>query len=156
VDVAVCPVELLNWALGLDLAFAFLHSLFRSCWPGDIRDDNLLGLRLPALALLLTLIPLMKEAFLPLIWPVILLIDVLAIGLAIVSASMTAIVAVLLLTLLATEFMWSICPRYGRSWTVLMIITGFSMFFSSQAFQAEDVQAGDETTPSSPGCGSCG
>src|SRR5439155_1685582 len=57
----------------------------------------------PPLALVLMLIPLFKLDDISLVfWPCVLLVDLLAIGLALITASLTAVVVVLLLTLTAT------------------------------------------------------
>ena len=57
----------------------------------------------PPLALLLVLVPIFKLAELSfLVWPFVLLVDLLAIGLAVLTATLLPVLAVLLLTLAAT------------------------------------------------------
>jgi hypothetical protein len=97
--------ELLNTALGFYLVFAVLHSVFPlirrklsgvtgPLWAGQI---------FPPLALFLVLIPIFKLADPSFaVWPVVLLVDLLAIALAVATMSLLSVVAVLLLTLVAT------------------------------------------------------
>ncbi len=94
---------LLFWGLGLVLVFAVLHSVFPVVLQRLRPNASPLWWShlFPPLALLLILIPLFKlTAVSILIWPVILLVDLLAIGLAIATASLVSIVAVLALTVL--------------------------------------------------------
>ena len=95
--------DLLFWGLGLVLVFAVLHSVFPIVLQRLRPSASPLWWShlFPPLALLLMLIPLFKLATVSiLIWPAILLVDLLAIGLAIATASLFSIVAVLALTVL--------------------------------------------------------
>ena len=96
---------LLNAALAFYLIFAVLHSvlptllqrrqgLTRQTWGSHL---------FPILALVLVLVPVFKLAEISfIVWPFILLVDVLAIVLAVLTATLLPILAVLLLTLAAT------------------------------------------------------
>src|SRR6185312_6829933 len=65
-----------------------------------------------------------------LIWPAILLIDLLALGLAVVSASLTAVAAVLVLTLLATGLcVFKIPATIVFAPSLLLVIGAFAVFF---------------------------
>jgi uncharacterized membrane protein len=125
--------ELLPWALAAYLLFAALHTVFpvllqrhrpavKPTWWSQV---------FPPLTLLLLLFPIYRLDEVPfLIWPAILLVDVLAVGLAVVSASLAAVVAVLVLTLIATAlciFKASVVLVFAPS--LLLIVGGFAIFF---------------------------
>ncbi len=95
---------LLNWALGVSLAFAIAHSIFPFIVQRIKPDDT--SSRwvhlFPALSMLLLLIPIFKLTELSLaIWFVILFVDLIAVLLAIMTASVLSLIGVLLLTLFA-------------------------------------------------------
>ncbi len=135
--------ELLNWSLGFTLLFAVLHSVFpvvqqrlkpnlSPVWWAHI---------FPPVALLLVLIPIMKlDAPSFLVWPVVLLVDVLAIGLALFSASLMSIAAVLVLTVVVTACWIIKVPAVLTGWTglpgMLLVIGGFAVFFFAASFFA--------------------
>lgn len=125
---------LLYWGLGLYLGFTALHTLFpvmltrlrpearRTSW----------GQVFPALALLLMLLPILKlETISFAIWPAVLLIDLLAIGVAVLAGSAAVILAVLLLTGLATGVWLLRLPNADLSALpeLLVVIGGFALFF---------------------------
>jgi uncharacterized membrane protein len=125
--------ELLPWALGLNVGIAALHTFFpvalarwrpgaRQTWWGHV---------FPALALLLILIPIVKEhTVVWLVWPSVLLLDVMALGLALLTASVFSIVAVLLLTMLTAVVWLATSPAQLTDLsTVLTVITVFALFF---------------------------
>ena len=97
--------EMLNAALSFYFIFAVFHSVFpvlvqrrrgvgAPVWAGGI---------FPPLALALVLIPIFQLAEVSfVVWPFVLLVDVLAIGLAVLTLSLLTVVAVLVLTLIAT------------------------------------------------------
>ncbi len=125
--------DLLNWALGFYLLFAICHSVFpvvlQGLRPGVPRPwwAHLF----PGVALLLVLAPIATlEPVSLLIWPAVLLIDLLAMGLAIVLRSLLAIVAALALTVLAAA-LWIF--RVPAQLTVLpetlVVIGGFAVLF---------------------------
>ncbi|MEP6663877.1 MAG: DUF2339 domain-containing protein [Verrucomicrobiota bacterium] len=124
---------LLNWALGFYLLFAILHSIFpivlQRLRPGVA--PTWWAHLFPPLALLLVMIPILKLTQLSfLVWPVVLLIDLLAIGLAVATASLVSIVAVLILTLGATAlWIFKIPAEMTGLPTSLFLIGGFAIFF---------------------------
>src|SRR5262249_45347060 len=97
--------ELLNLGLGFYLLFAILHSVFPIVLQ-RLRSDVALAWwahLFPPLALVLIMVPILKISQVSfLVWPCVLLVDVLAIGLAVLTASLLSIVAVLVLTIVAT------------------------------------------------------
>ena len=131
--------DLLFWGLGLVLVFAVLHSVFpvvlqrlrpnaSPVWWSHL---------FPPLALLLMLIPLFKLATVSiLIWPVILLVDLLAIGLAIVTASLVSIVAVLVLTVLVAAAWIFRIPVGNVELPFMLIVVGgmAAVFFFAGLF----------------------
>ena len=125
--------ELLPWALGAYLLFAALHTVFpvllerrhpaaNSTWWSQL---------FPPLTLLLLLFPIYRLDEVPfLVWPAILLVDLLAIGLAMVSASLAAVGAVLVLTLLATGLcIFKVPAAIVFAPSLLIVIGGFAVFF---------------------------
>jgi uncharacterized membrane protein len=125
--------ELLPWALGVYLLFAALHTAFplllerrrpaaAPTWWSQL---------FPPLTLVLMLLPIFKLPEISfLIWPAILLVDVLAIVLALLSASLTAVAVVLGLTLLATGLCILRVPAMSAlDGSLLLVIGGFAVFF---------------------------
>jgi uncharacterized membrane protein len=125
--------ELLPAALTVYLLFAALHSVFplllerhrpaaAPTWWSQL---------FPPLTLLLMLLPIFKlDTVSLLLWPAILLVDLLAIGLAVLSASLAAVAVVLVLTLLATALCIFRAPAalvFAPS--LLLVIGGFAVFF---------------------------
>ncbi len=125
--------ELLPWSLAACLLFAALHTTF----------PLLLERHRPAaspvwwsqlfapLTLLLLLLPILQLDPLPFfIWPAILIIDLIAIGLAVVSASLLGVAVVLVLTLLATALcIFKVPVAVGLEPSLLLVIGGFAVFF---------------------------
>ncbi len=124
---------LLNWALGFYLLFAMLHSAFpivlQRLRPG--KAPAWWGQLFPPLALLLIMLPMIKLTEVSLVvWPVVLLVDLLAIGLGILTASLLAIVAVLILTLAATAlWIFKIPAELTDLPVTLLVIGGFAVIF---------------------------
>jgi hypothetical protein len=97
--------DLLNAAL----VFYFLFALLHSAWPVLLQRRRGAATHawvthlFPLLALALVLVPVFKLAEISfIVWPFILLVDLLAIALAVLTATLLPVVAVLLLTLAAT------------------------------------------------------
>jgi uncharacterized membrane protein len=124
---------LLGWALGFYLVFAILHAGF----PVVLERLRPAGTPIwwahlfAPLALVLVLVPIFKlEPVSLALWPVILLVDLLAVALATVTLSLLAIVAVLLLTVVATAcWILSIPAAVTGAPEILLIIGGFAIFF---------------------------
>ncbi|MGI8603508.1 MAG: DUF2339 domain-containing protein [Verrucomicrobiales bacterium] len=128
---------LLGAALALYLVFALFHS------AGPLVLDRLRGTAapwwsqaFPALALGLTLIPLLQTEALPfLVWPFILLVDLLAVLLAVASGAVLPILIVLVLTMLLTGAAISQIPAEMTGLpTVLWMLGVFALFFSAAMF----------------------
>jgi len=126
--------DLLPWALAVYLLFAALHTAFplllqrhrpsaTPTWWSQL---------FPPLTLLMMLLPIFKlDAISLLIWPAILLVDVIAIALALFSASLAAVAAVLVLTLFATGLCIFKVPVSAVVFapSLLFVIGGFAVFF---------------------------
>jgi uncharacterized membrane protein len=130
--------ELLPWALAFYLGFAALHTIYplllerarpetAGSWWGQL---------FAPLTLLLLLLPIYQlDTVSFLIWPAILLIDVLAIGLALATASLAAVAAVLVLTLVATGLcLFRVPADLGLPFPMLVAIGGFAVFFFAASF----------------------
>jgi uncharacterized membrane protein len=148
---------LLNPALGFVLVFAVLHSiaplLLQRLRPGE---TPLWWIHLyPILALLLTMIPFFKvSAVSPLVWPVVLAIDLVAIVLAMLTASLASILAVFVLTVLVTA-LWiirtpAVLPELPA---MLMVIGGFAVFLMAAGLYAarRSLARGDATPAGTSG-----
>ena len=129
---------LLPWVLGADLGFGALHAVYPSvlarrrpsaapAWWSQL---------FPPLSLLLMLFPLfVLPAVSLLLWPAILLVDVLAIGLALASASLLVVAVVLVLTLVATGVcIFKVPAPLLAEPSLLAIIGGFALFFFAASF----------------------
>ncbi len=125
--------ELLYWALGLYLGFAALHTYFPLVLARlHPKSEGLPWARLfPALGLFLMLIPIFKLEPVPfIIWPAVLLIDGLAIGLAVLTASAVSIGVALVLTVVATAGWLIQMPEdLTELPSLLAVIGGFAIFF---------------------------
>lgn len=125
--------DLLNWALGGYFFFAVLHSVFpvvlQRVRPGIA--PVWWGHLFPPLALLLVLVPLFRDVEVSwVIWPCILLIDVVAIGLAVLTASVLSIITVLVLTVVATAvWLLKIPAELTGLPPFLTVVGGFAVFF---------------------------
>ena len=151
--------DLLNWALAGYLVFAVLHSIFPIALR-ELRSDAAQvwwGHLFPPLALLLVMVPIFKltdeTSVSLLVWPLILLLDVLAVGLAVLSASLVSIFAVLFLTIVATAI-WVL--RLPAALTglpeMLAVIGGFAVFFFVVGvFAGRKIVAKLESAATAPG-----
>ncbi|MBI2514428.1 MAG: DUF2339 domain-containing protein [Opitutae bacterium] len=128
----------LPWALAAYLVFAGGHTVFPHLLERrrPAAAPDLWCQLFPPLALLLMLIPLNRldeTSFL--FWPAILLVDLLAIGLAALSASLLAVGAVLVLTLCATgACLFKIPAGAVLEPSLLLVIGAFTVFFFGAAF----------------------
>ncbi len=125
--------ELLPAALAVYLLFAALHSVFPLLLERHRPETapTWWSQLFPPLTLLLILLPIFKlETVSLLLWPAILLVDLLAIGLAVLSASLAAVAAVLVLTLLATGLcIFRVPAALVFAPSLLLVIGGFAVFF---------------------------
>jgi len=124
---------LLPWALGGCLVFAALHTAYPILLQKRRPDcaPTWWNQMFPPLTLVLMLLPLFKlETVSFLIWPAILLVDLIAIAVAVLSASLISVAAVLALTLLATGIsIFQIPAGVLFDPTLLLVIGMFALFF---------------------------
>ena len=125
--------ELLEAGLASYLIFAAVHTAFPVFMQKQSgRTTPLWGSQLfPPLALLLVLIPIFKLAELSfLVWPFVLLVDVLAIGVAVVTASLLPVLVVMVLTLAATgALIFKIPTTLTGLPTSFFLLAAFAIFF---------------------------
>ncbi len=125
--------ELLNAALTFYLLFAAAHTAFpvllqkQRGYPTPPWGSQMF----PPLALLLVLIPIFKLAELSLlVWPFVLLVDVMAIGVAVLTASLLPVLAVMVLTLAATgALIFKIPQTLTGLPTSFFLLGAFATFF---------------------------
>lgn len=132
---------LLPWALAFYLLHAVLHTAFplllerrrpaaAPAWWSQL---------FPPMALLLMLLPLFKLESLSIIfWPCVLLVDLIAIALAVITASVAAVAVVLVLTLIATGvWIFHVPVTLAATGSMLFVIGGFAvLFFAAGLFLA--------------------
>ncbi|HYD85234.1 MAG TPA: DUF2339 domain-containing protein, partial [Opitutus sp.] len=125
--------ELLPWALGAALGFAALHTAFPLLLERarPTARPGVLSQIFPPLTLVLLLIPLFKlDEISLLFWPAVLLLDALAVALALLSGSLIALALVLVLTLATAGVAILRTPIDGDiSLSLLFIIAVFAVFF---------------------------
>jgi hypothetical protein len=124
--------QLLNAALTFYFVFAAAHSLL----PGLLHrrraaEPSLAGHVFPIVALALVLVPIFKLTELSfVVWPFVLLVDILAILLAALTATLLPVIAVLLLTLCATAALIFKIPSDLTGLPVSFFLLGaFAVFF---------------------------
>jgi uncharacterized membrane protein len=125
--------ELLNAGLTFYLILAIFHSVF-PIWLQRRRGVSAPSWEsqlFPPLALVLVLIPIFRLTEISfVVWPMVLLVDLLAIGLAVLTASLLSVLAVLLLTLAATgALIFKIPETLTGLPTPLFLIGAFAVFF---------------------------
>src|SRR5438552_5181557 len=118
------------------LAFYFVFALFHAATPLALQRPRKITLpwwrhAFPALALLRVLMPIFQLAELSiLVWPFVLIVDLLALVLAVMAATLLPILAVLLLTLLALgAWLFHIPSELTGLATALFLLGGFAIFF---------------------------
>jgi uncharacterized membrane protein len=124
---------LLNWALGLYFVFALLHA----AWPFVLQRLKPTpaplwwGQLFPPIALLLMLAPIFKLHSASLVlWPFVLLLDLLVLALAVISVSVVWVFAALVLTLLAAGcWILQMPAQVAMLPQELLVIGGFALFF---------------------------
>ena len=125
--------ELLNHGLALYFVFALIHSAFPIYLQKyrGVSSGSPVSQLFPPLALILVLFPIFKLADLSfLVWPFIFLIDLLAIILAVMTASLLSVAAALLLTLAATgALIFKIPLTLTGLPSSMMLLGAFSVFF---------------------------
>jgi len=125
--------ELLNAALVFYLVFAVVHSALPAQLQRrrGVTSQSWLNHVFPILALALVLVPVFKLAEVSfIVWPFILLVDLLAIALAVLTAALLPVLAVLLLTLVATGALIFRIPSDLTGLPVSFFLLGaFAVFF---------------------------
>lgn len=118
------------------LGFYFLFALSHAAMPIALQHLRKIEVPrwthiFPALALVLVLIPIFQLTELSLlVWPFVLIIDVLAIGLAIATATLLPVIAVLVLTLVAVgAWLLRIPTELTGLPTALFLLACFAIFF---------------------------
>ena len=148
--------ELLPAALVFTLLFALGHSLlplFYRQLDGEAAPPMpRWTLLFPAVALCALLIPIFKLPELTLlIWPVILLVNVLAVVMAALMLSVIPVLAVLVLTLIAAiGVMLKVSTDLSGLPALLFIVGVFALFFVAAGVWMARRQAGEQTRASSP------
>ncbi len=132
---------LLPWALAAYLLHAVLHTAFPLVLQRRRPDaaPTWWSQLFPPLALLLMFGPLLKlDSVSLLFWPCVLLVDLLAIGLALFTASLTAVAVVLVLTLIATGlWVFQVPATISAEPSLLLVLGGFAvLFFAASIFVA--------------------
>jgi len=124
---------LLPWALAASLLMAVLHTAFPLLLERrrPASAPSWWNQLFPPLALLLMLFPLWRfETVSLLVWPAILLVDIIAIGVALLGASLAAVAVVLVLTLAGTGMcIFQMPAECVFEPSLLLVIGGFSVFF---------------------------
>ena len=133
--------ELLPWALAFYLAHAVLHTAFPLVLERHRPDaaPAIWSQLFPPLALLLMLGPLFKLDTVSLaFWPCVLLVDLLAMALALFTASLTGVAIVLVLTLTVTGlWVFRVPATLAATPSLLLVIGGFAVvFFAAGIFLA--------------------
>lgn len=128
---------LLPWALAFTFAYAVLHTAYPLVLQ-RLRPDSaptLLDQLFPALGLVVLLVPILTQEPVSLaVWPTILVLDALAVAIAMLTGSLLAVAAVMVLTLLASAAWILQLPSTSApaaSW--LVIVGGFAAFFFATA-----------------------
>src|SRR5436190_5696289 len=118
------------------LGFYFLFALFHSATPIALQRFRKIEIPpwthvFPPLALLLALIPIFEFTEVSqLVWPFVLIVDFVAIVLAIATATLLPVVAVLVLTLVAVgSLVWRIPSELTGLPNALCLLGGFAIFF---------------------------
>src|SRR6266436_4467120 len=118
------------------LTFYFIFALFHSATPLVLQRLRKINIpwwsqAFPAFALLLVLMPILQLTELSiLVWPFVLIVDLLTIVLALATATLLPILAVLLLTLVAMGgWLLRIPSELTGLLTALFILAGFAIFF---------------------------
>jgi hypothetical protein len=127
---------LTNANLYTALGLYFVFALFHTATPIALQRLRKIDIPwwsqvFPALSLLVVLVPILQLTELSrLVWPVVLTVDLLAIVLALTTATLLPLIAVLVLTFLAVgALLWRIPSELTGLPTALSILAGFAIFF---------------------------
>ena len=123
------------WALGMYLLFAVMHTVLplvlKKLRPDEMPAPGLWSQFIPAAALLLAMLPIVRELTVPwLFWAVVLLVDVLATFMALVAGAILGLLAVLIFTVAATAIWLSHSTAQAVDLSEgVVVIGGFALFF---------------------------
>lgn len=124
--------ELLPYALGIYLGFGILHTAFAVLWQRRGRNTTPFLGWTPVITLVLLLMPVLcLDSISLMIWPAILLVDLLIIGLAIFTGALVPVLAALALTLLTAGAWLFRLPMNttGSLSQFLLVLGGFAVLF---------------------------
>lgn len=125
--------ELLPHALGIYLVFGLLHTAFAVLMERKAPSQLPFAGWVPIFSLILLLMPVLcLDAISLVIWPVILIVDLLIIGLAIVSGRLLPVLAALALTLITAAawlFRWPLQLAFALT-PFLFVVGGFAVLFA--------------------------
>ena len=124
--------ELLPYALGIYLGFGILHTAFAVLWQRRSQNATPFMGWTPVITLVLLLMPVFcLDSISLMIWPAILLVDLLIIGLAIATGALVPVLAALALTLLTAGAWLFRLPANttGSLSQFLLVLGGFAVLF---------------------------
>lgn len=124
--------ELLPYALGIYLGFGLLHTAFAVLWQRRSQSTTLFMSWTPVITLVLLLMPVLcLDAVSLMLWPAILLVDLLIIGLAIFTGALIPVLAALALTLITAGAWLFRLPAntIGGLGLFLIVLGGFAVLF---------------------------
>ena len=124
--------ELLPYALGIYLGFGLLHTAFAVLWQRRNQSATLFMSWTPVITLVLMLMPVLcLDSISLIIWPAILLVDLLIIGLAIFTGALVPVLAALALTLFTAGAWLFGLPvnTTGSLSQFLIVLGGFAVLF---------------------------
>lgn len=124
--------ELLTCALGIYLVFGLLHTAFAVLWQRRSQSHTLFMSWTPVTTLVLLLMPVLcLDSISLLLWPAILLVDLLIIGLAIFTGALIPVLAALALTLITAGAWLFRLPANtaGSLGQFLIVLGGFAVLF---------------------------
>jgi len=124
--------ELLPYALGIYLGFGLLHTAFAVLWQRRSQSATLFMSWTPIITLVLLFMPVLcLDTISLMLWPAILLVDLLIIGLAIFTGALVPVLAALVLTLItAGAWLFRLPANTTGSLTeFLIVLGGFAVLF---------------------------
>ncbi len=124
--------ELLPYALGIYLGFGILHTAFAVLWQRRNQSATLFMSWTPVVTLVLLLMPVLcLDSISLMLWPAILLVDLLIIGLALFSRALLPVLAALALTLITAGAWLFRLPANttGSLSQFLIVLGGFAVLF---------------------------
>ncbi|MDB6007062.1 MAG: hypothetical protein JWR15_4049 [Prosthecobacter sp.] len=124
--------ELLPYALGIYLGFGILHTAFAVLWQTRNQSAALFMSWTPVITLVLLLMPVLcLDSISLMLWPSILLVDLLIIGLAIFTGALVPVLAALALTLITAGAWLFRLPANttGSLGQFLIVLGGFAVLF---------------------------